>query len=828
MRVEQAIYGEVRGGHALRLASDRSRVPAELASRLDLPDTAPPGVEWSPFVSGFPHGDRYVLARTFADPTASRAGMVLSHAVIAPLEEVTTTADLRPVIALLIAAPELPDALQACDVPTSTPTAPTATDLIPAAEALTTRGTGPVVRVGVQGFEGLAVALWFHLWPELRARFAFRLSFGPHDVVDMPQPSLVCTPTALAARWTGHRIIGTSGSPPVTGAVAILSGSTEGEPILAFAREIGARLDRFTDLPLLERAFELGSSLSPSFDDCVAVLRLVEHLSPDPTMGAASKAKMIGRLASRLDGAAVAGISLLRNLSTTGLPAASTLWTGLESWAGANKFPQADDRAMLSAIDDALSATTAVEPWRRAVLAGVVAAASSTSSGFAAAFWRWAETRPATLKTLADHFWQDGGLEARLSDAVPRKISYDAGKAVTGIALMKGWLRLHGAAAGASLLPSEAVRLQLSVDANPDNLDGLRAALRSATPAQALTIALETAEPRILHIAAEEVARKPQLLKDVDFSTLPAQRLWAQALAANAEAWRGPADPQRSFISVVEKHLDGGTIDPELITALAKSPLADLSGYARRAEAWQRFAGPTRTNILKATAGGWLDRASTGDVAHAPDPQLEAAILADDRLDSTLSALAPTGVGTVAQIVSALPGIDEHRFLRWLAIWAAARRSLPSGDAEVLGRLILDRRWRRTVDELVRLACMGRDDVKPALRVCHDMIGIFMRWTLGLSAVSYEEKWTILEDLAADLYPNGPDHNEIWGRAGGRAADLQTSGSGRSRWRDAIGQMRRGRGPRSAQLLDVMRQDFPRNDQVRYLARDPDLGKGYR
>jgi hypothetical protein len=34
----------------------------------------------------------------------------------------------------------------------------------------------------------------------------------------------------------------------------------------------------------------------------------VEHLSPDPTMGTAGKAKQIERLTSRLNGAAVAGI----------------------------------------------------------------------------------------------------------------------------------------------------------------------------------------------------------------------------------------------------------------------------------------------------------------------------------------------------------------------------------------------------------------------------------------------------------------------------------------------------------------------------------------
>lgn len=828
MRIEQAIYGEVRGGHALRLASDRGRVPPELASRLDLPDTAPPGVAWSPFVSGFPHGDCYVLARTFADPTASRAGMVLSHAVIAPLAEMTATADLRPLLALLIEAPEPPDALQARDVPSLASTPPSADDLIPAAEALTARGTGPVVRVGVQGFEDLAVTLWFRLWPELRARFAFRLSFGPHDVIDTPPPSLVCTPTSLAARWTGHRIIGTPASIPVSRAAAILSGSADAEPILDFARQIGARLDRFADLPLVERAYELGSSSNPSFDDCVAVLRLVERLSPDPDVGMAGKAKLIERLDSRLQSATVSGMLLLRNLSTTGLPAASMLWTSLESWAAANTFAQADDPAMLSVIDDALSATTAVEPWRKAILAGVVSAARSTSPWFSAAFWRWAETRPATLTALADHLPQDRELETRLSEAVARKISPDAGKAVMTIALTRRWLRLYGAAAGASLPPSEAVRQQLSVDADPGDFDGLRAALRPATPAQALAIALETAEPRILRIAAEEVARTPRLLKDVDFNSAPAQQLWAQALGLNVETWRGPRDPQRAFLAVVEDHLDGGMIHPELIGALSTTPVADLSGYARRAEVWTRFADPARTNLLAATARGWLNCASNGEVAHAPDPQLEAAILAGDRLDTTLRALPPTDVGSVARIVSVLPAMGEPRFLRWLASWAATRRSMPSSDAEALGRLVLERRWSRVVDELVRLARMGRDDVKPTLRVCHDMIGIFTRWSLGLSAVSYEDKWTVLEDLASDLYPTGPDHNEIWDRAGGRGADLQSVGSGRSRWRDAIAQMRRGRGPRPARLLDEMRRDYPHNDQVRHLAGDPDLGNGYR
>ena len=74
MKFEQAVYGQVgERGHGLRQSSDKSQIAAEIYGRLDLPDGVPSGVQgWSPFVRGFPIADRYVIAKTFLDPTASR------------------------------------------------------------------------------------------------------------------------------------------------------------------------------------------------------------------------------------------------------------------------------------------------------------------------------------------------------------------------------------------------------------------------------------------------------------------------------------------------------------------------------------------------------------------------------------------------------------------------------------------------------------------------------------------------------------------------------------------------------------------------------------
>ena len=105
MRIEQAFYGEHRGGHSLLASSGDDEVSAGIVHRLDLPDAAPPGVEWSPFLGGFPYQGRYVLSRTFRDTGASRSGMVFSHALLARLDEIVDTADLRPLLKLFASRP---------------------------------------------------------------------------------------------------------------------------------------------------------------------------------------------------------------------------------------------------------------------------------------------------------------------------------------------------------------------------------------------------------------------------------------------------------------------------------------------------------------------------------------------------------------------------------------------------------------------------------------------------------------------------------------------------------------------------------------------------
>lgn len=402
-------------------------------------------------------------------------------------------------------------------------------------------------------------------------------------------------------------------------------------------------------------------------------------------------------------------------------------------------------------------------------------------------------------------------------DTAPRETKREAGAALMTLAASKSWWHLHGTAAGASLPPAEALRSQLAVNPAAINVRAIKATLRRATPEQVVALALEFEDSCVLDVAAELVADEPHLLREVDLSLPSAQTVWAGAIAINPEAWRGPDKPAEKFTAILQSLVDGLPMSKEVVGAIAKTPLADFGAWPRRAEVWARVSDPARKQLLSATAKGWLVRALENQDVENVEAPLENALLATTSLETELRAASATNPGTVIRVVSILARFDEYRFLPCLELFFTGRTKLTAAEAEALGYLILQRRWQRVVNRLVQFARSGRDDAKPALTTCVEMVGFLTKWSLGLASTSPDTQWLILEELALELYSTGPDHEELWSRAGGKPADLQKNGSGKARWHDALSQIRRGKDPKIDKLLAEMARDFPHNDDLRRL-----------
>ncbi|MYE69750.1 MAG: hypothetical protein F4237_06860 [Gemmatimonadetes bacterium] len=820
MRVEQAIYGEHRGGHSLLASSGEEEVSAGIVHRLDLPDAAPAGAEWSPFLGGFPYQDRYVLSRTFRDEGASRSGMVFSHALLARLDEIVDIADLRPLLKLFASSDrQRPDVTTIDLVPTGEPL-PHTDELIGTAEALVMNGRFPVVRFGHVGFDDLVVALWARLPPEVRRGFAFRLSFDPRDLVETPMPTLVCTPSSLATRWSDYPLVQSVGfRAPASLAAAILSGHEKAGPLLEFMQGIGTQPTTFHDLRLAEQAYELNIGES-TVERRTGALRLIEKLSPDPDAGEVAKNALVRELCELVPAARPQDILMLRNLQLSAVSSPTWVWAAVETWAAKNGFRQDQDVGMLSVLADATNSTVAVEEWRSAVLEGFASAARARKSDFFAAFWRWLQARPDTVTTLFQYVPAVVEIEEQLAATTPRKLDERAAMALVMPALSRGWFRLHGAVLSASCSPMDAARQQVAVDTAPSVLGGLRCALRNASAAEVVQCGLQIDDPRLSTLAGEVVAKDPRLLAGVDISCPKAQGMWREALRIDRECWKGPADPEAAFQLILDRLLDGGEADTSLIALLSETPLADLGTYRRRPEIWSRVRDVAFDNLIAATTKGWLREASKSGAPFVPDDTLQSSIIESDEFDAAVDALIADRIGTIVGIIAALHAYGEQRFLELVGNVMLCTRALSDSDAEAIGRLVLERQWWQAAADMVERYRAGRHDLRPALRMCYDIVGLWNRLTLGLTPVSESEKWQALESVAADLYPRGPDDHGLWDRAGGDDADLPSTGSGRTRWRQGIRYMRQAKSPAPSALLAVMMEDYPHNERLVHLARD--------
>jgi hypothetical protein len=83
-----------------------------------------------------------------------------------------------------------------------------------------------------------------------------------------------------------------------------------------------------------------------------------------------------------------------------------------------------------------------------------------------------------------------------------------------------------------------------------------------------------------------------------------------------------------------------------------------------------------------------------------------------------------------------------------------------------------------------------------------------------------EDTWSVLEKTLIELYPFGPQEQEVWSRAGGDLSRLQFHPTGQAAWHAALRTLKQGGGGRSinfGSLLRTAKDDFPNHPQLAML-----------
>ena len=817
---EEIMVGEQGRAHGVLASSLPDDIARSLAHHLDLPGQLPPGFELASYVSGFPHGDRYVVARTSLDASAARQGMVFSHALVADLEAIGKLTDITAVFERLKGTrPEAPF--------TSRTTVKVSESKIRArpspalCDMLATSSDHPVVIGDPLALEEVISTLWPRLLPGLRREMRFRLSFEPEES-DIAKAHIVAVPRVTVTRWPAARVIDLEHGPemPKTAAGRFLSGDFKGD-LSAFLAELSIDCRSFETLGLVSRTLEL-SKAEPAFEKTLAALRLIGSLQPDPGKGAIVKASLLGQLANRPGPSSVQEFLSLRNLDLAPFPEKHTFLDKITERFDHLFETGASTDALSPIAQSAFDPSQSTENWQTACRAALARLSPVGAVSVAPLVWMMLSKYPKVgrllLEQVASVDTMDRALAACLDEASQSDDS-DLSDALIAVGFVQ--------AETATLINrydgelAEALKEACERDRHRYGDGAVEQILELMKPAELVTSALAVDDQIVTFAAGAAVAAAPMLLADLSLANPQVQKVWTEALKREDGAWQIRPNVGALRNDVFDSLLRD-ELAPDLLKRLVLSPLGNALEYRRRADVWRALPDRCRDVCLASTAEAWArslpNRVSQADYL---DPEHELAIaLASQKMQQKMKAtMERLAFDDVLNVFIGNAHLPEAFFLEVFATFYRSNRHPSGEELDRAARLVAVRDWRNLTRSLFGDYGMT-GDLRGFFHICADHLDLWDRIWHGISRPSTSELDNLFVETASELYPSGPMDSEIWARAGGDPSQLDVSGTGRRQWDTAIRKIRNGNQVRAKSLIAVMLSDYPLNDRLNYLAKE--------
>lgn len=815
MAIAEACFGAVGKGHGIVSASpSAAKFTSLVLGATDLPSSAPAGIEWKPFESGFFDRDHCFLSRTWPDPTAPRGGMVFTHMLMAPWEEIDTPDGLRRLASMLLTASDrayvCTDRALAASAPSPRP---------PQLERLldvTLNGKPPIVWIGETGLCETLAGLWAYLPSTLRRSISFRLAFTPGSTTTTPM--FIATPPALAQRWQGHALLDPAVALPATSEVTQnFLDDARSQAIDAFGAKFGVAPASLREWVMLQQAWQT-SQTGDGVGPLSMQARLLLALSPTPEPGQQAKDDLLTRLARAVAAASSDQISSLRNFDTKQWASAAKVWSAVQQWAAAHARQTTTD---LQVWRHAISDAALAHAWRAAVLGGFDDAFKAADAELCSAWWRHWQEDVSLIEPIFGRLGLKRRLETLLLTNVPATLAIEVADALLPLCARKGAWRLHAVIARRSRALEPALDLHLVADSDSSSSDGVAAFFSDITGGDIIAQALRVNDARLVTLAADAAAQDKTLLGNIDLRTPTWRRILVGAMAQQQDTWQGIADLGAARTALAELVREDADLGLDFLEMLAPTSLADLSAVAEPATLWPKLHASVREDYLTRSAEGWLGAFASG-AAKAPtlDPTLREDVTASGQARSFLKGAT---FATALSYFEAFDEIEEAVAVAWINDLRARGVTVSADDASRLGKLVQTRSWSRAASALATFLHQDRQvSFSPMAMFLAPLLAVadIQRMVIGgfLPADDNNQVWTIFRDVAVSLYPTGPDDAALWSRAGGDPADLSYAHNGRAQWQRTIEGLRKGKYDiTSRKLLKEMQEDHPHNTDIAWL-----------
>jgi len=834
--IHQALCGENEddkssGFSLLKTTLEDKVLAKKILPKTNLADLPSSGINWIPAFRGFMVGNNFLILKTYPDNSSKvRTGRLFSHVLIIDKDDLGRVNDLSVLFGHFMDSIKKDLDISPIEYHSDNLFSTNYTSREKKVAQGIVSNKKNIIWVGQSGFEDMICKIWRGLDMDTRRKLNFGIQFNPVQV-SIDKFNLLATPENIAIQWrnkTNFYLI-ESQEPDVALSLAteaVLGNDKAKTQFENFSKKIEVPYPSIEDLETWEWCIKVSEPMEKEqenkFADVIQLLMLICAYSNDKNKGDMFKQKVLGTLVDLIR--KTSNISEILSLKDVDLGAIrhanSTLQHSLEEWCD-NHLVEEKFNIIIPCIPiiAKLSDTkNTIGWWRESIKNSLTNKFKHWQKNYAKSCWLWFDEDPQTFNILFSFLPENNKrIEQDLIDAFPRNVAVNLLLDIASFAAMKKWYILHAVAICEQHKEVHIIlNQQLTVDKDEDSTDGFEYIANYFHPLDFIEESAHLNDER-LWIISGRMLSGTNFIERLDISYYGWHKIICKALLQGTKIENLFQYPEFFVYNALDTLLQGNEVPDEIWPLIIKNRLADIYDYEQREKAWSILPKTIKKDFLLATASTYMKSDdNNANIEKELQEYLNSATFLQEyfnqnkrSLSAILHLFGKVNVTNQILLANFIYGYNEQ---------------LPHLDAISLGKIVFQKGWERCAKNIYDKSIWNAS-YRIALQECYSLLGLLSRINASLSgwlsslAISENEWWDLLHQIACNLFPKGPDDGNLWEKADGKESELHHNTTGEDAWRKALSKLSKG-GCKSItvpKLLTAMKNRYSVNQELNNL-----------
>jgi nucleoside phosphorylase len=733
--IHQAFYGEVNRSHScIKQTIADTDLTSFLIAFTDRPAALPPGFSLAPYLSGSAYSKYYILTKTFPDLTASRSGMVFTHALILDIADVIFISNLQNILPFFVESPDNKnDELMELQIDR------TGTNYIPERKfqpkyiqqtiSAYIRGTKPILFSGDnQTFSKVLEPIWHSPNLESRKKLKFRTSFTPSDLENVDDLTIVSIQKDFLSKWQGHAIIRGDDNEEIeitSYSEAAFLGYKEGNPFYIFLVELNINLADIQNFEQYERLYKNYISID-EIDDANIIrqdIRILTKISPSNNDGDRIKKRFIERLSTLIEIKKDANLKALRNIEWAAFKNGNEKGKQIVSQFIEREFenPKQEQLQILSELIDLSVNEIRKNWWHNSITETINAIFKNKGKQALICIWQLIDISESTLKNIVAVVGNTKDCDVILRGSLPDKLKIDTYKTLMSISRKRDWYLLHADILLKQFAPEIALEKQLEVEQklSLSNSIGVNYLSEKLLPESLISVTLKLCDDKLIDLSVKSIIKHAEVLKKLDLSFSCWLDIWTSVVIKTKNIFNSlEGKEQKTVFSILDLILKGKRVNNYILELISDTPFSDISEYKSRDKVWSVLPHSTKEKFLISTTQSVLEMLLLGKIQVN---SIELEIYNNITSDSYMTKFLSEHRNNIDPIITVYENFTNLRDVFLADYINYYRDAISDMQAERLGRLVLSNGFKKSARSIYDKAKYNRS-FNTACEICEELI----------------------------------------------------------------------------------------------------------